>query len=113
MAVLGAGFEEPGSPRILFFDEGRFGLKATVAPDLSPGWARRGELPQSIVRPGYLNFYLYRAVDPQTGEDFTLFLPEVNTEMMNLYLAQLAMAYPEEPVVLVLDQAGWHRSPRP
>jgi len=106
MAELAAGAFDQRSPRIVFFDEGRFGLKATVGRC----WARRGMVPKVVVRPGYLNFYLFSAVEPQTGEDFTLFLPEVNTEMMNLYLAQLAMAYPEEPVVLVLDQAGWHRS---
>ncbi len=106
MAELAAEAFDQRSPRIVFFDEGRFGLKATVGRC----WARRGMVPKVVVRPGYLNFYIYSAVDPRTGEDFTLFLPAVNTEMMNLYLEHLAVAYPEEPVVLILDQAGWHRS---
>lgn len=73
-------------------------------------WALQGEQPKAVIKPGYSNFYTYSAISPTTGESFSLFLPEVNTEMMNLYLAQLSQAYPQAEITLVLDQAGWHRS---
>ena len=91
---------------VLFFDEGRFGLK----PVLGRLWARKGKRPHSVVKPGYKNFYLYSGVSPHTGEAFTLILPWVNTEMMNLYLDYLSLAYPDKELMLIMDQAGWHKS---
>lgn len=29
---------------------------------------------------------------------------------MNLYLEQMSLAYENEEIVLIMDQAGWHRS---
>jgi transposase len=45
-----------------------------------------------------------------TGEAFSLFLPKVNTEMMNLYLAEMSEAFPGKRIMILLDQAGWHKS---
>jgi len=73
-------------------------------------WYRKGTRLIAHVKPGYRNFYLYAAVNPLTGESFTLQLPKVNTEMMNLYLAHLRQAFGTRQMVVVLDQAGWHRS---
>jgi transposase len=93
--------------RVLFFDEGRFGLK----PTLGRAWAKRGRsTPLVPVQPGYQNFYLYSAVDPLSGSHFTLLLPWVNTLLMNFYLEKLAAAYPNETLWIIMDQAGWHMS---
>jgi len=93
--------------RIMFFDEGRFGLKPTLGRE----WAKRGGgAPRVPVLPGYRNFYLYSAVDPLSGEHFTLLLPWVNTDMMTFYLHSLAEHFPDEQVWVILDCAGWHRS---
>lgn len=91
---------------IVFFDEGRFGLK----PTLGRHWARRAKRPVATVDPGYQNFYVYSAVSPKTGEAFSLFLPWVNTDAMNVYLEQLAAAYPNRRILLIWDGAGWHGS---
>jgi hypothetical protein len=91
---------------VFFFDEGRFGLK----PVVGRRWAKKGLRPIATVRPGYKNFYIYSAVCPKTGEDVSLFLPGVNTEMMNTCLKKLKAALAGRPCILVLDQAGWHRS---
>ena len=66
--------------------------------------------PIATVRPGYQNFYVYSAVCPSTGEDITLFLPWVNTDMMNIFLEHLKETLDGHSCLLVLDQAGWHRS---
>jgi len=62
------------------------------------------------VRPGYKNFYLFAAINPSTGEEFTLQLPTVDTEMMGLYLAHLSQEHPKTHILLVLDGAGWHKA---
>ncbi len=91
---------------VFFFDEGRFGLQST----LMRIWAKRGE-PLSIrVKQGYKSFYIYSSVSPQTGDDFSLFLPEVNTEMMNIYLDNLSKEYGDKEILVIMDQAGWHKS---
>jgi len=89
---------------VFFFDESRFGLK----PVVGRCWARKGERPVATVRPGYESFYAYSAVEPITGQDVSLFLPWVNTEMMNIFLEHLKAALVDRTCLLVLDQAGWH-----
>jgi transposase len=102
-----AAFIQSPKRRIMFFDEGRFGLK----PTLGRAWAKRGGgAPRVSVLPGYRNFYLYSAVDPFSGEHFTLLLPWVNTDMMNFYLRSLAEHFPDERIWVILDRAGWHLS---
>lgn len=91
---------------VFFFDEGRFGFK----PATGRRWARKGQRPIVVVRPGYQNFYVYSAVSPLTGEEVSLFLPWVNTTMMNLFLVHLGQVLGERRCLLVMDQAGWHVS---
>jgi transposase len=92
--------------KVMFFDEGRFGLHST----LTRVWSVRGKPLTIKVRQGHKNFYAYSAVDPSTGDSFSLFLPWVNTEMMNLYLQHMKVESPDQRILLIMDQAGWHRS---
>ena len=92
--------------KVFFFDESRFGLK----PTLGRRWARKGVRVSAPVNPSYKNFYVYSSVSPAAGESFHLFLPNVNTEMMNIYIDEMAAAYPDFEIMLVMDQAGWHKS---
>ena len=91
---------------MIFFDEARLGLK----PVTGRLWAMKGARPLAAVCPGYGNFYVYSAVCPATGEDVTLFMPRVNTGMMNLFLGELGKALGGRRCLLVMDRAGWHRS---
>jgi len=91
---------------VFFFDEGRFGLM----PVVGRRWGLKGVRSVSTVRPGYESFYVYSAVCPATGESVSLFLPWVNTEMMNIFLENLNVALAGRFCFLVLDQAGWHNS---
>lgn len=52
--------------------------------------------------------YAYAAIEPKTGETVSLMLPLVNTEAMNMHLAEIASRYPDNQIALVLDGAGWH-----
>lgn len=66
--------------------------------------------PITTVLPGYENFYIYSAVAPLSGETFSLFLPWVNTEMMNIFLEQLSLEIKSQNCFIIMDQAGWHKS---
>ena len=52
--------------------------------------------------------YAYGAVEPLTGDSFFLVLPWANTVCMNLFLSELSKAFPEDMIILALDQASWH-----
>lgn len=91
---------------MFFFDEARFGLQTSLARI----WALAAKPLQIKVKQAYQNFYIYGAVEPKTGENFSLFLPWVNTEMMSLYLEQMSLAYENDEIVIIMDQAGWHKS---
>jgi putative transposase len=52
--------------------------------------------------------YAYGAIEPLTGDSFFLILPWANTVCMNLFLAELSNAFPEDMILLAVDQASWH-----
>ena len=54
--------------------------------------------------------YAYGAVEPLTGDSFFLILPYANTDCMNVFLDELSKYYPDDFIILVCDQAGWHKS---
>ena len=91
---------------VMFFDEGRFGLQ----PNVGHCWTQRGKTYRIQVRPGYKFFYVYAGVSPTTGDSFILLLPWVNTDIMNVYLQELSYAYRDKWVMILMDQAGWHKS---
>lgn len=86
-------------------DEHRVGLK----PILRKVWAKKGCRPVVEVRPRYEWLYIYGFVRPETGETVFWLAPSVNTETFRLVLERF-MAERGAPVMLVLDQAGWHVS---
>lgn len=78
-------------------------------------WARRGQHPRAVVRPRYQWEYVYGFVQPETGDTHWLLMPTVNIAAFNSALAHFAAqvgAGPDKQVLLVMDQAGWHRSPQ-
>jgi transposase len=101
-----AASSEKNNYKIMFFDEGRFGLMSS----LKRLWSEKGKSCEVKVKQGYKNFYVYTSVDIRNGESFSLLLPEVNTKMMNLYLEELSKEYKDKKILLIMDQAGWHKS---
>ena len=88
----------------MFQDEGRFGLLG----DPRRCWAPKGIRP--IVGARLLREYTYAfsAVSPHDGEMDSLVLPFVNAETMSLFLALVANRHPDDFILMVMDQAGWH-----
>jgi DDE superfamily endonuclease len=92
-------------------DEHRLGLK----PVTRKAWVLKGERPTVEVHHRYEWTYLYSFVRPTTGEVHWLILPTVNTEVFSMALSHFAEqvgAGKDKRVLLVLDKAGWHTSPR-
>jgi hypothetical protein len=92
--------------RIVFQDEARFGRMVR----LRRCWAPAPLRPK--VANGYERqfVYAYGAVSPLQGELDWKICPQMNTERMNEFLAQVSQAHPEEFIFLVLDGASSHRS---
>ena len=53
---------------------------------------------------------VYGAVSPLDGEMFSLVLPSCNTECMNIFLDELSKRYLNDYILLVADNAAWHKS---
>ena len=90
---------------ILFFDESRFGTKTKTGL----AWFKKGSRTRIKVKLGFKNFYIYSAINPTTGKHFSLLLPSVNSECMNIFLEELSKTFVDE-FILIMDGAGWHRS---
>lgn len=76
-------------------------------------WCKKGQRPIVTVQHRYQWTYLYGFVCPQSGETFWLLMPTVAGSIWSAVLAEFASAIgcgPDKQVVLVIDQAGWHRS---
>jgi len=90
----------------MFQDEARFGR--ITQPRRC--WAPPGVRP--LVPAQFVREYThaFTAVCPHDGTMDSLILPEVNTDTMTMFLAELARRHPDEDILLVLDGAGWHRA---
>ena len=73
-------------------------------------WFTRVQRTQVQVKLGFKNFYLYSAIDPKTGEDFTLIFRNVNTQCLNVFLGQLSQKLGQKQIILVMDGAGCHKA---
>ncbi len=49
------------------------------------------------------------SINPDNGNNFTLLLPSVNTDCMNVYLKELSEEIKED-FILIMDGTGWHKS---
>lgn len=97
-----------GKPIELWWqDEARVGQQGS----LTYVWADKGSRPRAPRDQRYAWAYLFGAVCPERGIGAGLVLPFVNTEAMNLHLAEISRTItPGAHRVLMLDGAGWHQT---
>lgn len=90
---------------IFFFDESRFGTQSII------GYAWFPKNQPAVVKKscGYQNSYIYSATNSFTGQHFTLELPLVNTDHMNVFLQQMSCEF-KHKITIIMDRASWHRS---
>ncbi|NEO69710.1 IS630 family transposase [Moorena sp. SIO3H5] len=94
---------------VWFFDEHRVGLK----PIIKKIWAPIGERPTAVVHHRYEWLYVYGFVEPKTGKTLCYLIPRVNNQWLSLVYQAFAEdvgVNPEKIIILVEDNAGWHRS---
>lgn len=92
-------------------DEHRIGLK----PILRRVWAKKGSRVSVVVRQRYQWMDVYAFVEPTSGQTSWVLMPTVTVEAFALALASFAQEHgvgPGKHLILVLDRAGWHTSPR-
>ena len=90
--------------RLLYQDEAGFGRISKP----SACWAPRGMRPTVPCHHVREFRYCYGAVDAHTGESFFLIAGGCNTEWMNVFLEELSQAYPDDYLLLVMDNASFH-----
>ena len=90
----------------MFQDEARFGRIAESRRCWCPKPVR--PVCPTMVCQEYT--YAYGAVSIGDGQWDSLILPKANTICMQIFLDEVALRYPDDRIVMVLDGAGWHRS---
>ena len=90
--------------RLMFQDEGRFGLLGKPRRC----WAPSGVRPVVGARLLRKFSYAFAAVSPHDGVMDSLILPWVNAHTMSMFLSTVSQRHPDEYIVMVMDQAGWH-----
>jgi transposase len=93
--------------RTYFEDEARFGTQGTI----TRVWARKGSRPRAVRQNGREWLYVLMAVCVSTGAASALIMPQLNTEVLNLFLEQFSRELPDGVhAVLIWDGAGYHTS---
>jgi len=97
-------------PRIKVF----FGDEAGFEGDPRPRqrWVKRGSRPTQPYHGGHVRQNVVGAVNPQDGQLVSLIVPHSDTEVFQAFLDTMAKEVPAAHgrVVLVLDNASWHKS---
>jgi DDE superfamily endonuclease len=103
-------FEHPNKEvEVWAEDEGRIGLK----PITRRVWAKRGLRPIAIQKRGFKWLHVYAFIHPKTGQNHFWLFSHVDLECMKVALAEFKQTLDPENqkiIVLLLDNAGWHRS---
>ena len=92
--------------RLMFQDEGRFGRISNPRRC----WAPNGIRPDVSVQMIREYSYAFVSVSPHDGIMDSLILPEVNAKMMSLFLAEVSVHHADEFIIMIMDQAGWHKA---
>lgn len=73
-------------------------------------WYRKGIRPQVPCHHIREYRYTYGVVEPKTGENFFLVMPNCNTYNMNVFMQELSKEYEQDMILLICDGASWHKS---
>ncbi|MGG6893647.1 IS630 family transposase [Rhizobium sp. BR 315] len=100
----------PGTEIELWWqDEARIGQKNKM----TRRWAQRGTRPSAPHDQRTLWTYIFGAICPKKGKGAGIVMPWCDTEAMNAHLQEISREVDHGAhAVLILDQAGWHSSPK-
>ncbi len=94
-----------------------FGDEAGFEGDPRPRskWVKRGSRPTQGYFGGHVRQNVVGAVNPASGQLVSLIVPHCDTEVFQAFLDTMAVEVPPaagKRVILVLDNAGWHKTKR-
>ncbi len=90
-----------------FQDETRYGQKTIVTKT----WSKIGSDPTYINQNGFLNTWIYGAVNPINGRNFSLILPNLDAQNMQIFLDSFAKKLsPKKHTVIILDGSKAHNN---
>lgn len=72
-------------------------------------WCKKGTRPTVPCHHIREYRYVYVAVKPITGENFFLVMPNCNADNMNVLIQRLSEEYKNDIILLVCDEASWHK----
>ena len=94
---------------VWFQDEMRLGQKNPR----TRRWARRGSRPVASQDLRTTSAYLFGPICPERGTGAAVIMPRANTKAMQGHLDEIARAIARNAhAVVLLDQAGWHTTPK-
>jgi len=99
-----AQYEKIKGAKLMFGDQAGFGRISEPARCWAPP-AQRPSVPCQHIRQ-YKT--VYGAVCPESGDAFYQVLDGNNKENMSCFLKNLSERFPDQIILLVLDNAGWH-----
>jgi transposase len=98
----------PEAPPVRLFcqDECRLGVMPTVRHRIT----LPGVKPIQEAEPGYEYFYLYGAVEPETGQRFPAEHERLNSDCFQDFLDRFAKAFPRSHNIMILDNGRFHKA---
>ena len=100
--------DDPG--KVVFFGD-EAGFEGDPRPRQK--WVKRGSRPAQGYYGGHVRQSVIGAVEPSSGQLVSLIVPHCNTEIFQLFLNTMAEEVRPQPgkkVILVLDNASWHKT---
>ena len=70
----------------------------------------RGTKPIRKQKPGYKYFYLYGAIEPETGQRFFLEQERLNSDCFQVFLDGFSRSFPRSQNVMILDNGSFHKA---
>jgi len=97
-----------GNIRVFCGDETRLGLKTIGGRKITA----KGVKPVGQVQWQFKATYLYGIVEPKTGAHFFFEFSHLNTDCFQVFLNLVAQQFPDDLLILQLDNGGFHRAKR-
>lgn len=102
ISVMGLG----NSIRFFCQDETRVGLKTISGRKIT----LRGVKPYGKVQWQFKATYIYGVIEPKTGEHFFYEFTHLNSQCFQIFLELVSQKYPEDILIIQLDNGGFHKA---